>query len=87
MPSLLLFIIFGMATLEKNIHPSAIVEPKDNAMAQSTCGLALGTPPQPCLPVVTAQPQPQPNSTSTRVGVDKVISWPTPHHTTPHLNF
>ena len=41
--------------------------------------------------IVTAQPQPQPKSTSTRVGVDKVISWtthpPTPHHTTPHLNF
>ena len=36
--------------------------------------------------VVTAQPQPQPNSTSTRVGIDKVISWTThPHH--PHLNF
>ena len=25
--------------------------------------------------IVTAQPQPQPNSTSTRVGVDKVLSW------------
>ena len=28
----------------------------------------------------------QPNSTSTRVGVDKVISWSTPHHH-HHLNF
>ena len=33
--------------------------------------------------IVTAQPQPQPNSTSTRVGVDKVISWTTPPHP-PH---
>ena len=40
--------------------------------------------------IFTAQPQPQHNSTSTRVGVDKVISWTThhttpPHHTTPKL--
>ena len=34
------------------------------------------------LTIVTAQPQPQPNSTSSRVGVDKVISRTT--HTTPH---
>ena len=34
---------------------------------------------------VTAQPQPQPNSTSTRVGVDKVISWTT--HPTPPFKF
>ena len=33
------------------------------------------------LTIVTAQPQPQPNSTSSRVGVDKVISRTT--HTTP----
>ena len=33
--------------------------------------------------VVTAQPKPQPNSTSTWVGVDKVISW-TSHTTHPH---
>ena len=32
------------------------------------------------LNIVTAQPQAQPNSTSTQVGVDKVISWTT---TTP----
>ena len=34
--------------------------------------------------IVTAQPQPQPNSSSTRVGVDKVISWTTTttHHPT-----
>ena len=41
--------------------------------------------------IVTAQPQPQPKSTSTRVGIDKVISWTThTTHTTPptpHLNF
>jgi hypothetical protein len=37
--------------------------------------------------IVTAQPQPQPNSTSTRVGVDKVISWSTtPTHPT-QFNF
>ena len=40
---------------------------------------------------VTAQPQPQPKSTSTRVGIDKVISWTThttpPTPPTPHLNF
>ena len=30
--------------------------------------------------IVTAQPQPQPNSTSTLVGVDKVISWSTHPH-------
>jgi hypothetical protein len=30
--------------------------------------------------IVTAKPQSQPNSTSTRVGVDKVISWTTTHH-------
>ena len=33
---------------------------------------------------VTAQPQPYPNSTSTLVGVDKVISWSTP---TPPTHF
>ena len=35
--------------------------------------------------IVTAQPQPQPNSTSTLVGVDKVISWTT-HPPTPKLS-
>ena len=35
--------------------------------------------------IVTAQPQPQPNSTSTRLGVDKVISWTTTHPT-PHIH-
>ena len=35
--------------------------------------------------VVTAQPQPQNNSTSTRVGVDKVISWTTTTTTHPTL--
>jgi hypothetical protein len=39
------------------------------------------------LKIVTAQPQPQPNSTSTRVGVDKVISWTTHHNPPHHLNF
>ena len=33
--------------------------------------------------IFTAQPHPQPNSTSTRVGIDKVISWTTT--TTPKL--
>jgi hypothetical protein len=35
-----------------------------------------------CFDFITALPQPQPNSTSTQVGVDKVISWTTT--TTPH---
>jgi hypothetical protein len=34
---------------------------------------------------VTAQPQPQPNSTSTLVGLDKVISWTTPPNITVQL--
>ena len=35
--------------------------------------------------IVTAQPQPQPNSTSTRDGVDKVISWSTQPTHPPHI--